>query len=1153
MDNNRYNVEATDELGNHVIRTINSDGTLDQRETYVDGSTRAIATDPSGNKLIIDTAVDGTINQRESYIDGTSREMNIYTGGDVRRTDTSFDTSGNLISESTHYEKPTGYEISHVSVSYDDNNNQVIKEVYNGSRTPGIRTVTTSYDNNGNKIVEDYYKGTEGETPRLTTTTYVGDSDEVASTSRTITNNNGETITSSTVGNTTTTTLKTVSPNGRGTSTITEVSVPGESSTVETVNQYNDHTLTIKEEKGANGVTSSRVRTYTNKDGVDTKTTTTSFETNSRKVASTRVEQLHSDGTSSVTTIRGNRTTTEVYGSDNQPIQTTVTTVNNNGTRNVVQTSYDSNGRPTTDRFIEDGIVTKNEGRTTTTVSYTGNKISETTVDEAGTITSVKETSGGSQGAREVITRYDSEGNAISKEVTSFTSRGTTVTVYGTNAEGKDETIYSVLKDSDGNTSYYDKDGNEIDLTTVKDNPESNLARYSSEHKSDSKGTTISSNLSYVNNQMDDLQSRISTNESLSYTGGTGSLGSSEAPVVGAVYDASNYYTNITNNLYSKLSGEISTVKTIAQAMYDMDQNASSVAENNLTDGSNLNVLSSSNYSTQLVALNANMQDLAVSSAQEASRNFNSLADKLESIVSNGNVGFVSKDALTSAVNNILPILQGESDRASAMQSNINDFISGIGGDNILQGDVWENVRTNMDQYNNLLECNKEAASFLSETIKTAMGLIVDLMDQEGLTEIDDKNYPEYCERLAQALIDIDNLTSTIAYMKAIQHTVYTYDSLGHVTGSYLDPSDADIAAQQTLLDEAIDIKEDCEHWKGVYEELASRVQAAQELMSDSVGKIRATYNNPTEVLQGNIDFPNNFNIDLSAYSGYGIDPNSNYPAKVTPATPIDPESTTDKAGASNTSPTVVDTPTPTDTTDDGYYGDGGYPGGGGVTDPVGGTTPNTPETTPNPTPTYTVPTYTMPTLATPTPTSTEDDSVTRRAAEEEARKRASQRTQTQSTTDSGSQDAADAARRKVTSTGVAASGGSGATVTSADGVTKLGVKRGEGGVNYRPYTETNPNEDAIVDDFVFEELPNEEMPVVDDYSEFAPSDQLIDTSDIVTEPIPETKENKTVKTLGIAAGVGLAVGASALGAHTMMTSNEDDKVEEEEDYGYDK
>ena len=72
-------------------------------------------------------------------------------------------------------------------------------------------------------------------------------------------------------------------------------------------------------------------------------------------------------------------------------------------------------------------------------------------------------------------------------------------------------------------------------------------------------------------------------------------------------------------------------------------------------------------------------------------------------------------------------------------------------------------------------------------------------------------------------------------------------------------------------------------------------------------------------------------------------------------------------------------------------------------------------------------------------------------------------------------------------------------------------------------------------------EEPIIEEPTIDEYN--------IDI-DIPTEPEP-TKKNNGIKTMGIAAGIGLAVGASALGAHTIIKSREDD--DEDADYGYEK
>ena len=95
--------------------------------------------------------------------------------------------------------------------------------------------------------------------------------------------------------------------------------------------------------------------------------------------------------------------------------------------------------------------------------------------------------------------------------------------------------------------------------------------------------------------------------------------------------------------------------------------------------------------------------------------------------------------------------------------------------------------------------------------------------------------------------------------------------------------SSIQIGAKEAELAEAEALKDECEHWKGVYEELARRVQAAQDAILEATEKIRATYANPTEILQGNVDFPSTFSLDLSAYAGYGIDPNVDYKKSIYP------------------------------------------------------------------------------------------------------------------------------------------------------------------------------------------------------------------------------------------------------------------------------
>ena len=126
----------------------------------------------------------------------------------------------------------------------------------------------------------------------------------------------------------------------------------------------------------------------------------------------------------------------------------------------------------------------------------------------------------------------------------------------------------------------------------------------------------------------------------------------------------------------------------------------------------------------------------------------------------------------------------------------------------------------------------------------------------------------------------------------------------------------------------------------------------------------------------------------------------------------------------------------------------------------------------------------------------------------------------------------------------------------SGDGVVKLSSTNRGGTSARHPYVNNNPYNNTESDDIIDvddmevldEELNNDVIP--EDYMEsFVDNDipTVIEENEVV---IPKThgKEDRTLRTLGIAAGIGLAAGAAALGAHELMKSKED---YEDEDYGY--
>ena len=89
---------------------------------------------------------------------------------------------------------------------------------------------------------------------------------------------------------------------------------------------------------------------------------------------------------------------------------------------------------------------------------------------------------------------------------------------------------------------------------------------------------TLASDLAHVYSSMDNLQSLITPAESKQVSSGG---------IISTMDSAQSHYCNITNKMLGTLSGEIGAVKSIAEAIYNMDGAASFIAKDNLCDGFN--------------------------------------------------------------------------------------------------------------------------------------------------------------------------------------------------------------------------------------------------------------------------------------------------------------------------------------------------------------------------------------------------------------------------------------------------------------------------------------------------------------------------------------------------------------------------------------
>ena len=706
---------------------------------------------------------------------------------------------------------------------------------------------------------------------------------------------------------------------------------------------------------------------------------------------------------------------------------------------------------------------------------------------------------------------------------------------------------------------YVDENGNYVSRTLtldeaqklIEENGPSNIN--SLYEKSDSlsefaknfngTGDTLASNLSYVSNAMSGIKSKITEHTDINYTG-TG-----EANIVGTLYKASNYYGAVTNVLYGNLSAETEAVYAIANAIFKMDGAAAVIAESKLT--SNMQNLFSSSNPTVSSALNElkNTSESLFDTAKNAVT-ANGRYDELTSILGNkaeaGNVGKVSITSLESAINSIVPNLENEINKATNIRSGVNDFISNIGSSNILQGETWNAVKTNMENYSNLLDCNVKAATFISDTIKFAMGMVVkyiedanDTLKKAGTTEfgagtqlneIDDSKLPALEEELTKLQKEIDNLSEKVTTLENSRQIVEDKKQNDEgewiVIGSHQEPSEEEIQGYRDQLKKVQDTKDILDAYAGILRGFAPLVAQAQDIINDAISQVKSSYENPTIDTKGNQTFNSDFKLDFSAY---GIDTNTDYKkviddyyAKLNPPKPtID-----DVLALDAKEPDPVGTKTPEKT---------GYTG-----------TPGSPSV---PSPDPTTPTTQAPTEAqTEAPTSTPTEPETTPVTEPETVPQTEPETVPYTIPVTEPQTDVIVEQKTVPQTEI---------VKEEPKIQKTSTG---GGSSKKPKTSNidpieNPSEPVIIENN--EEIITEPFvepivePAQEEYLEpEIPTEINVEVQEEVIET-PQPKKSNGVKTMGIAAGVGLAVGASALGAHAIMKNKENE--ESDEDYGYDK
>ena len=657
-------------------------------------------------------------------------------------------------------------------------------------------------------------------------------------------------------------------------------------------------------------------------------------------------------------------------------------------------------------------------------------------------------------------------------------------------------------------------------------------------------GDTLGSNLAYVSNAMSSIKGKITEHQDINYT----KASDNEASIIGAMYGATNYYGTVTNLLYGNLSAEADAVYTIANAIYKMDGCASQIAESSLTDGMS-SLYDTGGLSSEIAALEKASNDLyeTSKSAAMASGRYDELANVLGTKATAGSVGKISISSLEGAINAIVPSLNSEIEKATSLKSSVTDFMSNIGASKVLQGGVWEDVAKNMQNYSNLLDANVASANFISEAVETAMGIVTDyiqnagdeisavgaLADYGGLAtagELDDTKLPELTAALTEMQEKIEAQEQLIKEKEALPDVCDTCtkeDGTEYNCNCRRPYTAEEMQEWKDALEQYKQIKQTLDSYKTVLEGLAPVVQAAQGIIEQAITDVKNMYETPTQNSDNNIEFNTNFELDLSPYSDY-IDTTKDYKGlindyydKLNPKATIDDVLALDAAEAD-----------PAGTQDDSGY-DGGY---GGGYDPGTGY-PSGPTTSISEAPTDPIRT-TEPATEKETEVSTEKE--TEPGTEKETVPSTETKTEASTEVSTSTQTTTEPSTETP-------------SVDKKPGGTS---KKPSGGTSKKPNTETKPQETEIID--TQKELPTEapvyEEPVIeDDYFE-----NEIPTEITVDEIIPDEEiannqtKGKGMKTLGIAAGIGLAVGASALGAHAIMKNKEEDE-DDYDDYGYEK
>ena len=228
----------------------------------------------------------------------------------------------------------------------------------------------------------------------------------------------------------------------------------------------------------------------------------------------------------------------------------------------------------------------------------------------------------------------------------------------------------------------------------------------------------------------------------------------STSTIPGNLMNAETSLLGISNDLNGTILNETKVISSIAQVFFDMDRERTAAASA-LSDGSELN-FDESGYTAMLndilafdVTSELKFESFMFDPFSHTEGNSGKLClSDLNSMLSGGSLAGPLHDNL-------------ESERQSAKATlteldNLNTMISS--GTNF-QGDIWKAVSDRLTEYSELMNLRIESADKLEAAMAKAIKLIIDYMGE--YEELDDSKLPELkekAEQIKQNILDAENI-----------------------------------------------------------------------------------------------------------------------------------------------------------------------------------------------------------------------------------------------------------------------------------------------------------------------------------------------------------------------------------------------------------